>query len=65
MDRSKRSVLAVAATALWLAYMGIGLSVINTLMPTHDGAGPEGAAAFLGLVGGVVVIGLIMWAASD
>ena len=65
MDRSKRSVLAVAATVLWLGYMGIGLAVINTLMPTHDGAGPEGAAAFLGLVGGVVVIGMIMWAASD
>ena len=65
MDRSKRTVLAVASTVLWLGYMGVGLSVINTLIPTQHGAGPEGAAAFVGLVGGVVVIGLIMWAASD
>lgn len=65
MDRSKRTVLAVASTVLWLGYMVVGLAVINTLMPTEHGAGPEGAAAFMGLIGGVVVIGLIMWAASD
>ena len=65
MDRGKRTVLAVGATVVWLGYMGIGLSTINTLLPTHGGEGPEGAAAFMGLVGGVIVIGLIMWAVSD
>ena len=57
--------IAVAATVLWLGYMAVGLSVINTLMPSHGGEGPEGAAAFVGLIWGVVVIGLIMWAVSD
>ncbi len=65
MDRRTRSVLAVTATVLWLGYMAIGLRVINTVLPTEGGAGPEGAAAFLGLIGGVIVIGLIMWAASE
>ena len=65
MDRRTRSVLAVTATVLWLGYMAIGLRVINTILPTEHGAGPEGAAAFLGLIGGVIVIGLIMWAASE
>ena len=65
MDRGKRAAIAGAATLLWLGYMAVGLGLINTLMPTHGGAGPEGAAAFVGLVSGVVVCGLIMWAASD
>ncbi len=65
MDRGKRAVLAIAGTVLWLGYMAVGLTVINTLMPTHGGEGPEGTAAFVGLIGGVVAIGLIMWAASD
>jgi hypothetical protein len=43
----------------------IGLPVINTAMPTIGGEGPEGTAAFVGLVTGVITVGLIMWAASD
>ncbi len=65
MDRGKRTLLAVGATVAWLGYMVVGLSVINALMPSHGGEGPEGAAAFMGLIGGVVVIGLVMWAVSD
>ncbi|MCA1588445.1 MAG: hypothetical protein LC744_07280 [Chloroflexi bacterium] len=57
--------IAGIATVLWLGYMVIGLAVINTLMPTVGGEGPEGAAAFLGLIGGVFTIGFIMWWASD
>jgi hypothetical protein len=45
--------------------MMIGLPVINATMPTVGGQGPEGTAAFIGLVTGVVTVGLIMWAASD
>jgi hypothetical protein len=52
-------------TILWLVYMVIGLIVIDTLVPTVRGAGPEGLAAFVGLIGGVVAAGFIMWAASD
>jgi hypothetical protein len=33
--------------------------------PTVGGEGPEGTVAFVGLIFGVVVVGLIMWAASD
>ena len=65
MDRGRRTILAVVAATLWLGYMAVGLRVIDALLPTHGGEGPEGAAAFMGLIGGVVVIGLIMWAASD
>lgn len=64
-DRSRRWVIAGIATALWLAYMIIGLPVINATMPTVGGEGPEGTAAFIGLVTGVVAVGLFMWAASD
>ena len=64
-NRNRRAVIAGIATAVWLAYMIVGLIVINTVMPTVDGEGPEGAAAFIGLVGGVFTIGLIMWWASD
>ena len=65
MDRGKRAVVAIGATVLWLGYMSVGLWVINTLLPSHGGEGPEGAAAFVGLVAGVIVIGMIMWAVSD
>ena len=64
-DRGKKAVIATIATVLWLVYMVIGLAVINSIAPTVGGEGPDGAAAFLGLVGGVVVVGLIMWAASE
>lgn len=64
-DRSRRAVIAAVATVLWLAYMIVGLAVVNTLAPTVGGEGPEGTAAFFGLVFGVLTVGLIMWAASD
>ncbi len=65
MDRGKKAIIATIATLLWLGYMVVGLFLINTYAPTVGGEGPDGAAAFLGLVGGVVVVGLIMWAASE
>ena len=64
-DRGRRGIIAAVATVLWLGYMTIGLPVLNTAMPTIGGEGPEGTAAFVGLVTGVVTVGLIMWAASD
>jgi hypothetical protein len=64
-DRSRRAVIAAVATVLWLAYMIVGLALVNTLAPTVGGEGPEGTAAFFGLVFGVLTVGLIMWAASD
>ncbi|CAN5343779.1 hypothetical protein BH24CHL10_BH24CHL10_00600 [soil metagenome] len=64
-DRSKRGVIAAVATVLWLGYMAIGLGVIDGLAPTVGGEGPEGTAAFVGLVLGVFTVGLVMWAASD
>jgi len=64
-DRSRRAVIAAVATVLWLGYMIVGLTVVNTLAPTVGGEGPEGTAAFFGLVFGVLTVGLIMWAASD
>ncbi len=64
-DRGKKAVIATVATVLWLAYMVVGLALINHFAPTVGGEGPDGAAAFVGLVGGVVVVGLIMWAASE
>ena len=64
-DRSRRTLLAVAASVLWLGYMVVGLNLINTVFPTVGGEGPEGAAAFVGLVWGVIAVGLVMWAASD
>ena len=64
-DRGRRGIIAAIATVLWLGYMMIGLPVINATMPTVGGHGPEGTAAFVGLVTGVVTVGLIMWAASD
>ena len=64
-NRNRRAVYAAIATVLWLGYMVIGLPVINTLMPTVGGEGPEGAAAFVGLIAGVFTMGYIMWWASD
>jgi hypothetical protein len=64
-NRTRRVILASIATILWLGYMVVGLILIDTLMPTVRGAGPEGLAAFVGLIGGVVAAGFIMWAVSD
>jgi len=64
-NRSQRAIIAAAATVLWLGYMVVGLAVIDAIAPTVRGSGPEGAAAFVGLIGGVVAAGLIMWAASE
>lgn len=64
-DRGRRALIAGIATVVWLGYMVVGLALINTLAPTTGGEGPEGAAAFVGLVAGVFTVGLIMWAASD
>ncbi|HEV7200203.1 MAG TPA: hypothetical protein VGO32_05305 [Candidatus Limnocylindria bacterium] len=63
--RSRRVILAVVTSALWLGYMVIGLAVINTLFPTIEGQGPSGTAAFIGLLSGFFVTGIIMWAFSD
>lgn len=64
-NRNRRVIIASVATILWLGYMVVGLIVIDTLVPTVRGAGPEGLAAFIGLIGGVVAAGFIMWAVSD
>jgi hypothetical protein len=64
-DRGRRAIIAGVATVLWLAYMAIGLPIINSVAPTVGGQGPEGTAAFVGLIAGVFTVGLIMWAASD
>ncbi|HSK94105.1 MAG TPA: hypothetical protein VLA76_08630 [Candidatus Angelobacter sp.] len=64
-NRSRRVVIAAVVSILWLAYMVIGLAAINAALPTVAGEGPEGAAAFVGLVWGFFAIGLVMWAASD
>ncbi len=64
-DRGKRGLIAAIATVLWLGFMSVGLAVINIVAPTVRGSGPDGAAAFVGLVGGVITVGLIMWAASE
>jgi type II secretory pathway component PulF len=64
-QRSRRVIIAAVATVLWLGYMLIVLPLINTIFPTVGGEGPEGTAAFIGLVTGVIAIGIFMWAASD
>lgn len=64
-DRSRRGIIATVNFVLWMGYMAIGLAFINSLAPTIGGQGPEGTAAFIGLVWGVVAVGLIMWAVSD
>jgi hypothetical protein len=64
-NRSRRAIIAAIVTIPWLLYMAIGLAVIDAVAPTVGGEGPEGAAAFLGLVWGFFAMALIMWAASD
>ena len=64
-NRARRGVIAAIVTLLWLAYMVIGLQLIARLAPTVNGNGPDGLAAFIGLVSGVVASGFIMWAASE
>jgi len=63
--RSRKVMLAVVSSVLWLGYMVVGLAVINTVFPTVEGEGPFGAAAFVGLLSGFFVTGFIMWAISD
>jgi hypothetical protein len=63
--RRTKAILAAVASAGWLLYMIVGLQAINIIAPTRAGSGPEGAAAFVGLVAGVFVCGIVMWAASD
>lgn len=64
-NRTRRVIIASIGTVLWLAYMIVGLALIDHFLPNHRGEGPEGTAAFIGLVWGVVTCGLIMWAAQD
>jgi hypothetical protein len=64
-DRSRRAIIAGVATVIWLAFMAIGLPIIDSVAPTVGGEGPEGTVAFFGLIFGVFTVGLIMWAASD
>jgi hypothetical protein len=64
-NRSRRIVIAAIVSILWLGYMVIGLVVIDSLVPTVRGAGPEGLAAFVGLIGGIVAAGFVQWAVSD
>jgi len=64
-NRGRRIVIAAIVSILWLAYMVVGLVVIDTLVPTVRGAGPEGLAAFVGLIGGIVAAGFVQWAVSD
>jgi hypothetical protein len=64
-DRTRRTIIAAVSGVAWLGYMAIGLAVIDQLLPTVAGEGPEGLAAFIGLVWGVVTVGLFQWAASD
>lgn len=64
-DRGRRAIIATVSTVLWVGYMVVGLALINALAPTVGGEGPEGTAAFIGLVWGVVTAGLIQWAVSD
>jgi len=63
--RTFRTIVAGIATILWLGYMFVGLAVIDAVAPTVRGSGPEGFAAFVGLIGGLVTAGFIMWAASE
>jgi len=63
--RRTKAIIATVASVLWLGYMVVGLQAIEIIAPTTGGAGPEGLAAFVGLVSGLVVAGLVMWAASD
>jgi len=64
-SRRTKAIFAAIASVGWLLYMIVGLQAINAIAPTTAGKGPEGAAAFIGLVSGVFVTGIVMWAASD
>jgi hypothetical protein len=64
-NRARRGIIATIVTLLWLGYMVVGLQVIARLAPTVNGNGPDGLAAFIGLVSGVVAAGFVMWAASE
>jgi hypothetical protein len=64
-NRSRRTIIAAIVTIPWILYMAIGLAVIDAVAPTVGGEGPEGTAAFIGLVWGFFAMALIMWAASD
>lgn len=64
-NRTRRTIIASVAAVLWLGYMVVGLALIDHFAPTVRGQGPEGLAAFIGLIGGVVAAGLVMWAASE
>ena len=63
--RRTKAIIAAVLSVGWLFYMIVGLQVINVIAPVHLGSGPEGTAAFVGLVSGVFVCGFVMWAASD
>lgn len=63
--RRTKAIIAAVLSVGWLIYMIVGLQVINLIAPTRLGSGPEGTAAFVGLVSGVFVAGFVMWAASD
>ena len=65
VTRRTKAIIAGVLSAGWLLYMVVGLQVINLIAPTRLGSGPEGTAAFIGLVAGVFVTGFVMWAASD
>lgn len=63
--RRTKAIIAAVASVMWLGYMIVGLQAIDIIAPTRLGSGPEGLAGFVGLVSGVFVCGLVMWAASD
>lgn len=63
--RRTKAIIAAVLSVGWLLYMIVGLQVINVIAPTVRGNGPDGTAAFIGLVAGIFVAGFVMWAASD
>jgi len=63
--RRTKAIIAAVLSVGWLFYMIVGLQVINIIAPTRLGNGPDGTAAFVGLVSGIFVCGFVMWAASD
>ena len=65
VTRRTKAIIAAVLSVGWLFYMIVGLQVIDVIAPTRLGNGPEGTAAFIGLVAGVFVTGFVMWAASD
>ena len=64
-SRRTKAIIAAVLSVGWLLYMIVGLQVINIIAPTRLGNGPDGTAAFIGLVSGIFVAGFVMWAASD